>query len=99
MAEWITRSTNSGEGKCSGVGGLASPAKETPIPRSGSLAEGCTSFSEGGTGLEMAERAGLRWQGDWVAADGGARANDGETSSGEGRAGADGVWSTLGRVL
>ena len=90
MVEWFTRSTYSGGGESSGERGLASPAKGTPIPCSGSLTEVCTSFSEGWTGLEMAERAGRRWQGDWVAADGCARANDGETNSGEGRVGADG---------
>ena len=64
MVEWLTRSTCSGGGESSGERGLASPAKETPIPCSGSLTEMCTSFSEGWTGLGMALLAGLRWQ--WV---------------------------------
>ena len=62
MVEWLTRSTCSGGGESSGERGLASPAKETPIPCSGSLTEVCTSFSEGRTGLGMALLAGLRWQ-------------------------------------
>jgi hypothetical protein len=52
----------------SGERGLASPAKETPIPCSGSFTEVCTSFSEGRTGLEMALLAGLWWQRGWAAA-------------------------------
>jgi hypothetical protein len=43
----------------SGERGLASPAKETPIPCSGSLTEVCTGFSEDRTGLGMALLAGL----------------------------------------
>ena len=69
MVEWFTRSTYSGGVKSSGERGLASPAKETPIPCSGSLTEVCTSFSEGWTGLGMAPPAGLRCQRDWAAAD------------------------------
>jgi hypothetical protein len=69
MVEWITRSTNSGGVKSSGERGLASPAKQTPIPCSGSFTEVCTVFSEGWTGLGMALLAGLRWQRDWAAAD------------------------------
>jgi len=69
MVEWLTRSTCSGGGESSGERGLASPAKETPIPCSGSLTEVCTSFSEGRTGLGMALLAGLRWQRGWAAAD------------------------------
>ena len=69
MVEWITRSTYSGGVESSGECGLASPAKQTPIPRSGSFAEVCTVFSEGWTGLGMALLAGLRWQRDWAVAD------------------------------
>ena len=69
MVQWITRSTHSGGVVNSGDRGLASPAKQTPIPRSGSFTEVCTVFSEGWTGLGMALLAGLRWQRDWAAAD------------------------------
>jgi hypothetical protein len=47
----------------SGDRGLASPAKQTLIPRSGSFTEVCSVFSGGRTGLEKAWLAGLRWQG------------------------------------
>jgi hypothetical protein len=48
---------------------LASPAKQTPIPRSGSFTEVCSVFSEGRTGLGRVLLAGLRWQGDRAAVD------------------------------
>ena len=60
MVEWFTRSTYSGGVESSGERGLASPAKETPIPCSGSLTEVCTVFPEGWTELGMALLAGLR---------------------------------------
>ena len=69
MVEWITWSTYSGGVESSGERGLASPAKQTPIPRSGSLTEVSTVFSEGWPELGMAPLAGLRWQRDWAAAD------------------------------
>ena len=69
MVEWITRSTYSGGVESSGERGLASPAKQTPIPRSGSFTEVCTVFSEGWTGLGRVLLAGLRWQGDRATAD------------------------------
>jgi hypothetical protein len=69
MVEWITWSTYSGGVESSGERGLASPAKKTLIPRSGSFTEVCTVFSEGWTGLGMALLAGLWWQRDWAAAD------------------------------
>jgi hypothetical protein len=53
MVEWITRSMYSGGVESSGERGLASPAKQTPIPRSGSFTEVCTVFSEGWTGWGM----------------------------------------------
>ena len=59
----------SGGVESSGERGLASPAKQTPIPCSGSLTEVCTVFSEGWTELGMVSLAGLRWQRDWAAAD------------------------------
>ena len=52
MVEWFTRSTYSGGVESSGDRGLASPAKQTPIPRSGSFTEVCTVFSEAGRGWE-----------------------------------------------
>jgi hypothetical protein len=64
MIERITRSTYSGEGVSSGDRGLASPAKQASIPRSGSFTEVYLVFSEGWTGLGKAGLAGLRRQ--WV---------------------------------
>ena len=69
MEQRIIRSTLAGGRVESGDRGLASPAKQTPIPRSGSLTEVCTVFSEGWMELGMAPLAGLRWQRDWAAAD------------------------------
>jgi hypothetical protein len=63
MVQWLTRSTLAGCRVESGDRGLASPAKQIPIPRSGSLTEVCTVFSEGRTGLGKAWLAGLGWQG------------------------------------
>jgi hypothetical protein len=63
MEQRITRSTLAGGRVESGDRGLASPAKQTPIPRSGSFTEVCTIFSEGWTGLGRARLASLRWQG------------------------------------
>jgi hypothetical protein len=51
MEQRITRSTLAGGRVESGDRGLASPAKQTPIPRSGSFTEVCSVFSEGWTGL------------------------------------------------
>jgi hypothetical protein len=56
MVEWITRSTYSGGVANSGDRGLASPAKQSSIPCSGSFTGVCTLVSEGWTGLE-----GLGW--------------------------------------
>jgi hypothetical protein len=83
MVQWITRSTHSGEVANSGDRGLASPAKQTSIPRSGSFTEVCSLVSEGCSGLGRVGLAGLRRQGlgwPWTRR---ARANDGELSSGE----------------
>ena len=66
MEQRIIRSTLAGGRVESGDRGLASPAKQTPIPRSGSFTEVCTVFSEGRTGLGRVLLAGLRWQGlEW----------------------------------
>ena len=54
MVQWITRSTHSGGVVHSGDRGLASPAKQTSIPRSGSFTEVCSLVSEGWTGLGRA---------------------------------------------
>jgi hypothetical protein len=83
MVERITRSTYSGEGVSSGDRGLASPAKQASIPRSGSFAESCTLVSEGWMGLGKVGLAGLRRQWlvwPWTRC---ARANGGELGSGE----------------
>ena len=63
MEQRITRSTLVGGRVESGDRGLASPAKQTPIPRSGSFTEVCTVSSEGWTGLGRVLLAGLRWRG------------------------------------
>ena len=62
MVQWITRSTHSGGVANSGDRGLASPAKQTSIPHSGSFTEVCSLVSEGWTGLGRAGLAGLRRQ-------------------------------------
>jgi hypothetical protein len=69
MAQRITRSTLAGGRVESGDRGLASPAKQTPIPCSGSFTEVCSVFSEGRTGLGRVLLAGLWWQRDQAAAD------------------------------
>ena len=63
MEHRITRSTLAGGRVESGDRGLASPAKQTPIPRSGSFTEVCTVFSEGWMGLGRVLLAGLWWRG------------------------------------
>jgi hypothetical protein len=68
MEQRITRSTLAGGQVESSDRGLASPVKQTPIPRSGSFTEVCTVFSEGWIGLGRDLLAGLRWQGDRAAA-------------------------------
>jgi hypothetical protein len=83
MAQWITRSTHSGGVANSGDRGLASPAKQTSIPRSGSFSEVCSLVSEGWTGSRKAGLAGLRRQGLGWPRTRRARASDGELSSGE----------------
>jgi hypothetical protein len=63
MEQRITRFTLTGGRVESDDRGLPSPAKQTPIPRSGSFTEVCTVFSEGWTGLGRARLAGLQWRG------------------------------------
>jgi hypothetical protein len=46
----------------SGDRGLASPARQSSIPCSGSFTEACTVYSEGRTRLGEALLAGLRWR-------------------------------------
>jgi hypothetical protein len=65
MEQRITRSTLTDGLAKSSDRGLASPAKQTPIPRSGSFTEVCTVFSKGRTRVLL---AGLRWRGDRAAA-------------------------------
>ena len=62
MVQWITRSTHSGGVVNSGDRGLASPVKQTSIPRSGSFTEVCSVFSEVRTGLGKAWLAVEPWQ-------------------------------------
>jgi hypothetical protein len=50
MVQRITWSTHSDGVVNSGDRGLASPVKQTSIPRSGSFTEVCSIFSEGWTG-------------------------------------------------
>ena len=69
MERRITRSTLTGGRVESGDRGLASPAKQTPMPCSGSFTEACTVSSEGRARLGRALLAGLRWQGDRAAVD------------------------------
>jgi hypothetical protein len=83
MVQWMTRSTHSGGVVNSGDRGLASPAKQASIPRSGSFTEVCSLVSEGWTGLEKAGLAGPRRQGLGWPRTRRALANDGELSSGE----------------
>jgi hypothetical protein len=52
MEQRITRSTLAGGRVESDDRGLASPTKQTPIPRSGSFTEVCSVFSEVGRGWE-----------------------------------------------
>ena len=69
MEQRITRSTLAGGRVESADRGLASPAKQTPIPRSESFTKVCSVLSKGRTGLGKAWLAGLRWQGDRAAVD------------------------------
>jgi hypothetical protein len=57
------RSTLAGGRVKSGDLDLASPARQSSIPRSGSFTEARRVYSEGWTGLGMALLAGLRWRG------------------------------------
>ena len=62
MEQRITQSTLADGRVGSGDRGLASPAKQTPIPRSGSFTEVCLLVSEGWMGLGKAGLADLRRQ-------------------------------------
>jgi hypothetical protein len=83
MVQWITRSTHSGGVVNFGDRGLASPAKQTSIPRSGSFTKVCSLVSEGWTGLGKAGLAGLWRQGLGWPRTRRVRANNGELSSDE----------------
>jgi hypothetical protein len=63
MVQRLTRSTFTGDWVKPGDRGLASPARQSPIPCSGSFTEACTFYSEGRAGLGKALLAGLRWRG------------------------------------
>ena len=62
MVQRLTRSTFTGGRVKSGDRGLASPARQSPIPCSGSFTEACTVYSECRTRLGEALLAGLRWR-------------------------------------
>jgi hypothetical protein len=63
MVQRLTQSTFTGDRVKSGDRGLASPAKQSPIPCLGSFTEACTIYSEGRARLGEALLAGLRWRG------------------------------------
>jgi hypothetical protein len=63
MGQRFTRSTFIGGQVKSSDRGLASPAKQSRIPCSGSFTEACTVSSEGRARLARALLAGLRWRG------------------------------------
>jgi hypothetical protein len=63
MGQRFTRSTFTGDRVKSGDRGLASPARQSPIPCSGSFTEACTVYSEGRAWLGRVLLADLRWQG------------------------------------
>jgi hypothetical protein len=63
MGQRFTRSTLTGDRVKSGDRGLAPPAKQSPIPCSGSFTEAYTVSSKGWAWLGKALLAGLRWQG------------------------------------
>jgi hypothetical protein len=63
MLQRLTRSTFTGDRVKSGDRGLASPARQSPIPCSGSFTEACTVYSEGLAWLGEALLAGLQWRG------------------------------------
>jgi hypothetical protein len=90
MEQRITRSTLAGGRVESGDRGLASPAKQTPIPHSGSFTEVCSVSSEGRTGLGRVLLTGLRWQGIGRSRTRRARANAGGFELRRGRARAEG---------
>jgi hypothetical protein len=90
MEQRITRSTFTGGRTKSGDRGLASPAKQTPIPRSRSFTEACTVTSKGRACLGRARLAGLRWRGIGRPRARRARANAGGFGLRWGRARAEG---------
>jgi hypothetical protein len=63
MVQRLTRSTFTGDRVKSGDRGLASPARQSPSPCSGSFTEARTVYSEGRERLGKALLAGLRWWG------------------------------------
>jgi hypothetical protein len=66
MVQRLTWSTFSDGRVKSGDRGLASPARQSPIPCSGSFTGACTVSSEGRAWLGRALQAGRRWQGiEW----------------------------------
>jgi hypothetical protein len=62
MVQRLTRSTFTCDRVKPGDHGLASPARQSSIPCSGSFTEACTVYSEGRAWLGKALLAGLRWR-------------------------------------
>ena len=62
MGQRFTRSTFTDDRVKSGDRGLASPARQSPIPCLGSFTEACTIYFEGRAWLGEALLAGLRWR-------------------------------------
>jgi hypothetical protein len=63
MGQRLTRSTFTGDRVKSGDRGLAPPARQSPIPCSGSFTEARTVHSEGRGRLGKALLVGLQWRG------------------------------------
>jgi hypothetical protein len=63
MGQRLTRSMFTGSRVKFGDRGLASPARQSPIPCSESFTEACTVSSKGRAWLGRALLAGLRWRG------------------------------------
>jgi hypothetical protein len=63
MVQRLTQSKFTGDRVKSGDRGLASPARQSPIPCSGSFTEACTVSSEGRAWLGRALLVGPQWRG------------------------------------
>jgi hypothetical protein len=63
MVQRLTRSTFTSDRVKSGDRGLASTARQSPIPCLGSFTKACTAYSEGRARLGEALLAGIQWRG------------------------------------